>query len=98
MARNYAALPYEYKNEMDCLTDAEFGRLCRALIDYSADGTPIALSGNERFFAKRVMAQEDRFQESYEELAKIRSENARKAARARWDAKDANACERMPEH
>ena len=41
MARNYAAIPYEYKRKMAALSDAEFGRLCRALIDYSADGTPI---------------------------------------------------------
>ena len=84
MARNYAALPYKYKNEMDCLNDAEFGRLCRALIDYSADGTPIALSGNERFFAKRVMAHEDRFKGSYEAICDVRSEAGKKGAAARW--------------
>lgn len=69
MARNYAALPYEYKREMSALNDAEFGRLCRALIDYSELGTPIAPSGNERFYAERVMMQEDRFKESYNTTA-----------------------------
>ena len=49
MARNYAALPWEYKREMSTLNDAEFGRLCRALLEYSESGTPIALCGNERF-------------------------------------------------
>ncbi len=43
MARNYAALPWEYKREMSALNDAEFGRLCRALLEYSESGTPIAL-------------------------------------------------------
>ncbi len=66
MARTYAALSHEYRKEMRQLSDAEFGRLCRALIDYSASGKPIALSGNERFYAERVMAQEDRVQKSYE--------------------------------
>mgnify|MGYP006999332437 CR=1 FL=1 len=52
MARNYAALPWEYKREMSALNDAEFGRLCRALLEYSESGTPIALCGNERIFCR----------------------------------------------
>ena len=66
MARNYAALLHEYLEEMSDLSDTEFGRLARALLKYSATGEPIALSGNERFFAKRVMIQEDRLQASYD--------------------------------
>lgn len=65
MARNYAALPYDYLEEMDALNDAEFGRLTRALLVYSMTGEQIALCGNERFFVKRMMAQEDRFKASY---------------------------------
>lgn len=65
MARNYAALPYEYLEEMEALSDAEFGRLTRALLSYSMTGEPIALCGNERFYAKRVMMQEDRYKASY---------------------------------
>nr|DAE22155.1 MAG TPA: NinG recombination protein [Siphoviridae sp. ctLsx2] len=61
MARNYAALPYDYLEEMEALNDAEFGRLTRALLSYSMTGEQIALCGNERFYAKRVMSQEDRF-------------------------------------
>lgn len=61
MARNYAALPYDYLEEMEALNDAEFGRLTRALLAYSMTGEQIALCGNERFYAKRVMSQEDRF-------------------------------------
>ena len=60
MAKNYVAIPYDYAEEMAALGDAEFGRLIRALIKYSANGTPIALTGNERFFAVRVKMQEDR--------------------------------------
>ena len=66
MPRNYAALPYEYLEETELLTDEEFGRLMRALIKYSATGEIIELTGNERFFAKRVMFRENRYQESYE--------------------------------
>ncbi len=83
MARNYAALLHEYRGEMAALSDAEFGRLCRALLDYSADGTTIALSGNERFYAARVMMQEDRFQKSYSELIETRRDAGKKGAEAR---------------
>ena len=85
MARNYAALPYEYKREMTALSDAEFGRLCRALIDYSESGTPIALCGNERFYAERVMMQEDRFKKSYETTSKRNRENGSKGGRPKTE-------------
>lgn len=84
MARNYAALPHEYLGEMVELTDEEFGRICRALLRYSANGEVTQAVGNERFYLRRVMAQEDRFQASYDELAQKRSEAGKKAAAARW--------------
>lgn len=83
MARNYAALPHEYLEELDALNDAEFGRLTRALLAYSMTGEPMALCGNERFYAKRVMAQEDRFKASYEELMAARSRAGRASAAKR---------------
>lgn len=102
MARNYAALPHEYLEELDALNDAEFGRLTRALLAYSMTGEPIALCGNERFYAKRVMAQEDRFKASYDETAAKRSEIAKSGAAARWKcrsiADDAEACRSMLKH
>ena len=62
--RNYAALPHEYLEEMQELDDAEFGRLCRALLTYSATGVMPELTGNERYLAARVRMQEDRYQNS----------------------------------
>ena len=84
MARNYAALPYDYLEEMDALNDAEFGRLTRALLVYSMTGEQIALCGNERFYVKRMMAQEDRFKASYEDVSTARSEAGKAGAAARW--------------
>ena len=84
MARNYAALPYDYLEEMEALNDAEFGRLTRALLAYSMTGEQIALCGNERFYAKRVMSQEDRFKASYEGVSVVRSEAGKAGAAARW--------------
>ena len=84
MARNYAALPYDYLEEMEALNDAEFGRLTRALLAYSMTGEKIALCGNERFYAKRVMSQEDRFKASYDDVSAARSEAGKAGAAARW--------------
>lgn len=65
MARNYACLKHEYAEEMKLLSDAEFGRLCRALLAYSAEGKEVQLQGCERFFWPRVKMQEDKAVESY---------------------------------
>lgn len=97
MARNYAALPHEYLGEMAALNDAEFGRLTRALLQYSMTGEPIALCGNERFYAVRVMNQEDRFQNNYDDQTKVLSERGKAGAKARWDnAKNAKAYSSIP--
>lgn len=92
MARNYAALPHEYLEELDALNDAEFGRLTRALLAYSMTGEPIALCGNERFYAKRVMAQEDRFKASYEELMAARSRAGKASAAKRTALNGVQQC------
>ena len=84
MARNYAALPHEYLEEMDILSDAEFGRLCRALLAYSMDGREGQLEGAEKVLWKRVKNQEDRFKESYNELTESRKEAGKKGAARRW--------------
>ena len=93
MARNYAALPYDYLEEMEALNDAEFGRLARALLKYSMTGEPIALCGNERFYAKRVMSQEDRFKANYSDASDKRREAGKRGAERRWqsDSKNGNA-------
>lgn len=84
MARNYAALPHEYLEEMDILSDAEFGRLCRALLQYSMDGKEGQLEGAEKVLWKRVKKQEDRFKESYEEQIQSRKNAGKKGAEKRW--------------
>ena len=91
MANNYCALPHAYLDECEALTDEEFGRLVRALLRYSRDGEAIELTGNERFFARRVMNQEDVNARRYEEAAARRRERAEKAAAARWEEKKRQA-------
>lgn len=83
MARDYAAVPHEYREEMSELSDTEFGRLIRALLLYSETGEPIALRGNERFYVQRVMAEEDRHRRSYDDLVSARSRAGKASAAAR---------------
>ena len=96
MANNYCAVPHIYLDECAVLTDEEFGRLMRALLRYSSAGEAIDLDGNERFFARRMMVQEDVFNEHYETVRKRRLESAKLAARMRWHSdEDADAFDRM---
>lgn len=88
MARNYVALPYEYREEMAELSDAEFGRLVRALLKYSETGEPIRFSGNERFYAKRVMTYEDKIRESYDKTVAARREAGEKSGEARRNKRE----------
>ena len=86
MANGYAAVPHAYLEECEALTDAEFGALMRALLRYSRDAEPIAAEGNARFYAKRMMNQEDVFNQRYEDAVQRRITRARLAAEARWSA------------
>ena len=88
MANNYTAVPHAYLDECQDLSDAEFGRLMRALLRYSRDGEAMALSGNERFFARRMMNQEDVNREHYDTLLEKRREAGRLGAAARWHLPD----------
>ena len=69
-------------------SDAEFGRLTRAMLKYSITGEPMALSGNERFYAKRVMAEVDEFQKRSAEISAARREAGKKGMEHRWHNKN----------
>ena len=84
MPRNYAALPHEYLEEMEALSDAEFGRLCRALLKYSMTGEEESLRGAERLLLKRVFLQERRYQDSYNRLVDKKRSSGKKGAAKRW--------------
>lgn len=84
MARDYAALPHEYLEEMEELSDAAFGRLCRALLRYSISGEETQLRGPERLFLKRIFHREQRYQANYDKQIEARREAGKKGAAARW--------------
>ena len=68
MARQYAVLPFEYLDEMSALTDEEFGKLCRGLLDYTKNGTPIPQTGVLRFVAVAVQNRADHYKESFDRV------------------------------
>ena len=97
MAREYVPVAFDYLEEMEPLSDADFGRLIRALILYARDGVPIELDGDCRFYAKRMMNKDAHYArraEEEEEKAAKRSTHARTAAAGRY----AQACPSMPEY
>jgi hypothetical protein len=88
MARDYTALPHEYLEELDCLSDAEYGRLVRALQSYSITGEEPQLNGREKDHWKRVRNREDRYKESYAGRSAANSENGTKGGRPKKSEKN----------
>ena len=84
MANNYTAVPHAYLEECECLSDAEFGSLIRALLRYSRDGEAAEPAGNARFFARRVMNQEDINRAHYEVVVEKRAVAGKQGAMMRW--------------
>lgn len=97
MARNYVALPFEYLEEFEDLTYEEVGRLVCALLHYSATGEEKKPEGREGLLWRRVVNQEDRFQESYDDVLNARREAGKKGAEARWGKKEDPSDQREPD-
>lgn len=74
-------LPNEYLEEMDCLGDAEFGRLIRGLLYYSINGEEPELKGTERLFWKTVRNRENRFADAYTQKCSVNAKNGMKGGR-----------------
>ena len=80
MPREYTPVPFEFLEEMDLLSDEDYGRLIRAMQRYSmGDNSPP--TGQERLFWKRAKNVVDRFTESYENRRKSLRENGSKGGR-----------------
>lgn len=83
MAREYTPIPFEFLEELDGLSDEEYGRLIRAMQVYSISGEEPELEGVERLFWKRCRNTIDRYNESYEKRNTSNAENGRKGGRPR---------------
>lgn len=83
MAMNYTPIPHDFLEEMGELSDAEYGRLVRWGQEYMIRGTTTGLSGNERFYAKRMQMQLDRYKANYEEALEQKRAAGRASAEQR---------------
>lgn len=81
MARDYTPLPFEFLEEMDGLSDEEYGRLIRGMQRYSMTGEKPELEGTERLFWKRCRNTIDRYAASYDSLCAARAESGKKGGR-----------------
>ena len=96
MAREYVPVPIEYLEEMELLSDEDFGALMRALLRYGRDGTPITLGGDCRFYAVRVMNKDNHYADKAkreEEKKKKQSEQNSRNARARYEGSEGKAAD-----
>lgn len=83
MARYYATILHEYAEDMGELSDSEFGRLIRGLLQYSITGVEPKFNGNEKHYWRRVKRVEDEHKASYESLCVVNRENASKKGKSR---------------
>lgn len=88
---------HSYKKALEPLTYEERGRLFTALLEYSATGQMIELSGNERFVWGLMQEQIDRDKAAYEKKCAKNRENGAKSGQANGSERPrtvANAPER----
>jgi len=90
MAREYFCAYHSYLQPIQDLSDAECGRLFKALLRYSAGEEPIKLDGRESIAYAFIKAQIDRDTEAYEAKVKALSENGAKGGRPKSKQKQKN--------
>ena len=73
-----------YAKACQNLSDAELGRLFRALMAYNADGAIADLSGREIVAFDFIVANIDRERERYEQKCEKNSQNGKAGAEKRW--------------
>ena len=83
-SRFYAPVPFEYYEEMQFLSNEEFGRLIRALLWFCMTGEMPEVDGILVHYISRVINRQRRFQTEWKALAEKRSDNGKKGAEARW--------------
>lgn len=81
MARYYAIILHEYAEDMGELSDSEFGRLIRGLLQYSITGVEPKFNGNEKHYWRRVKRVEDEHKASYQNTCTTNRENGKKGGR-----------------
>lgn len=84
---NYVKLHTDALLAYKRLTDTEFGRAVRAILQYAEDGTEANLPGKESIMYDVLREQVERDRKSYDKKVKALSENGSKGGRPRKDGK-----------
>ena len=96
MAMNYMPVPFDYLEEMETLSDREFGQLIRWGLRYQSRGETPPVDGKARHFVSRVRLQVDRYVENYNEILEKKREGGRNSARKQREARLRTAEESYP--
>ena len=81
MAREFFCAYHSYLEQLEAYTDEEVGRLFRACLRYSMDGTTPEFTGNERFLWASLRQQIDRDKASYDTFCEKQKANGEKGGR-----------------
>ena len=84
MENVHTPLYLNYLDEFSGYTDAEFGRLIRALLRYARDGVEPEFRRREKLAWPLLRGNADRAAARYEQLRRRRSEAGRLGGAARW--------------
>ena len=78
---NYVCLYISYLESLAPFSDAEIGRMVRAMLIYTATGETPLFDGNERFIWPTIKAQIDRDEAAYQERCEKNRANGAKGGR-----------------
>lgn len=81
--KEYVQLWVSYSDYFQLLSDAEVGRLARAMIEYKLTGEEPKISGNERFTWPAIRRDIDEMNEKLQAYSEKQSENGKKGGRPR---------------
>ena len=82
--RPYMPLPLEYFEEMQYLSNEEFGELVRIMMWYTISGEVIPTSGALCHYITRVIDRQKRYYVEWDKLNTARKNAGKKGAAARW--------------
>ena len=90
MAREFICLYFSWLETGATLTDEEFGRMCRAGLQYGLDGTESDLPGNDKILFPVMKWQIDRDVSKFDEICQKRREAGSRGGKSKSKQSEAN--------
>ena len=90
MAREFICLYFSWLETGATLTDEEFGRMCRAGLQYGLDGTEPDLPGNDKILFPVMKWQVDRDVSKFDEICQKRREAGSRGGKSKSKQSEAN--------